>query len=74
MSDISGKSVLVTGASGGIGAAIARQLHGMGRVHGDGHTELFHFRNTEHIHDEIIVAEAGAAIAQDDLHIGCGFA
>lgn len=30
MSDLSGKSALVTGASGGIGAAIARQLHGMG--------------------------------------------
>lgn len=30
MSDLSGKSALVTGASGGIGAAIARKLHGMG--------------------------------------------
>lgn len=30
MSDLSGKSALVTGASGGMGAAIARELHGMG--------------------------------------------
>ncbi len=30
MFDLSGKSVLVTGASGGIGAAIARGLHGAG--------------------------------------------
>ena len=30
MFDLSGKSALVTGASGGIGAAIARALHGAG--------------------------------------------
>ena len=30
MFDIAGKSALITGASGGIGGAIARALHGAG--------------------------------------------
>ncbi|MDP7548887.1 MAG: beta-ketoacyl-ACP reductase, partial [Alphaproteobacteria bacterium] len=30
MFDLSGKSALITGASGGIGGAIARQLHASG--------------------------------------------
>jgi len=34
MMDLSGKAALVTGASGGIGAAIARELHGMGATVG----------------------------------------
>lgn len=34
MTDLTGKSALVTGASGGIGAAIARALHGAGAVVG----------------------------------------
>ncbi len=38
--DLSGKNALVTGASGGIGAAIARQLHGAGATVGLSGTRL----------------------------------
>jgi len=34
MFDLTGKSALITGASGGIGGAIARALHGAGAMVG----------------------------------------
>ena len=40
MADLSGKNALVTGASGGIGAAIARQLHAAGATVGLSGTRL----------------------------------
>ena len=40
MADLSGKNALVTGASGGIGAAIARKLHAAGATVGLSGTRL----------------------------------
>ena len=44
----------------------------MGRVDGDGAAELLHLGNAEHVDDEIVVAKAGAALAQDYADI-CSF-
>ena len=50
----------------------AWKLDSMGRVDGDGAAELLHLGNAEHVDDEIVVAKAGAALAQDYADI-CSF-
>src|SRR3990167_3077790 len=48
----------------------ARKLRGMRRIDRDRRAELFHLVESEHVDDEVVVAEGCAALAKD-RHVGC---
>jgi len=70
MSDLKGKISLITGASGGIGAAIARQLAGQGSI------VVLHYNRDEQaareLEKQIISAGGQAHIIQADLSLATG--
>src|SRR5690606_27797275 len=64
---------LGTASAGGITAA-AGHLQGVGDVEEHRVLELFHDAEAEHVHHQVVVAEAGAALAEDDLVVTGFFA